>query len=465
MKHWIRIAALLVVAAPTAAQEPPASWTQPGVVAFVGVNVVPMDSERVLANQTVIVRDGRIAAMGPASGVQVPAGATRVEGGGKYLIPGLAEMHGHVPAQNGQFQEDVLFLYVAAGVTTVRGMQGHPNHLPMRERVRAGQLIGPHLHLSSPPFAGIGGNALTDPAVARERVRAAKAAGYDHLKVHEGLSPAVYAAIDETADEIGITYGGHISDVVGLDAALAAGQSTIDHLDNYIDAAQADDSPALAMQGGARAQALPLHIDDAKIAAAARATRAAGIAVVPTMALWEVLRGSHDGDALMSREELRYMPRNMVNGWRETVNSIHGSWDRTAADAEAGFRRRMLGALHDEGALILMGTDAPQLFSVPGFSLHRELPVMIASGMTPYEVLRTGSINVARFHGEAEPEGQVAVGARADLVLLDANPLADIDNVRRISGVMVAGRWLDADAIGRRLDAIAARAAGSPTQD
>lgn len=456
------VLALLACSAPAAAQEAPPSWRQPGPVAFVGVNVVPMDSERVLENQTVVVHDARITAIGPASSTDVPDGATRIDAAGRYLMPGLAEMHGHVPWQNTPFQEDVLFLYVAAGATTVRGMQGHPNHLQMRERVRSGELIGPHLYLSSPPFVGMGQNALTDPDTARARVRAAKAAGYDHLKVHEALSPAVYQAIAETAHAEGIPFGGHVSDLVGLHAALQAGQSTVDHLDNYIDAIQRDGSPASALQGMERAQALPLNVDEARIPEVARATRDAGVANVPTMALWEVLRGSHSGDQMASREELRYMPRGMVNGWVQQVNQIQQGWDPAAAQAEADVRLRILKGLHDEGALILMGTDAPQLFSVPGFSLQRELPIMVEAGMTPFEVLQTGTVNVARFYGEEESAGTVQVGRRADLLLLEANPLEDVSNIARISGVMVAGRWLDADALRTRLEAIAQRAAAAP---
>lgn len=451
----------LAAAAQAGAQDVPRSWSEPGDVAFIGVNVVPMDSERVIADQTVVVRDGRIAAIGPSASTAVPAGATRVEARGRFLMPGLAEMHGHVPAQASPFQEDVLFLYVAAGATTVRGMQGHPNHLALRERVRAGELVGPRLFLSSPPFTGGGQNALTDPAVARERVRAARAAGYDHLKVHEGLSPEVYAAIAETAHEVGIGFSGHVADDVGLERALAARQATIDHLDNYIDAIQRDGSPALALQGGERAQALPLHLDESKIAAVARATREAGVANVPTMALWEVLRGGHNGDALATREELRYIPAAMVSNWVRQVNGIHEGWDPAAARAEAEVRKRILKALHDEGALILMGTDAPQLFSVPGFSLHRELPLMVEAGLSPYEVLRTGTVNIAQFYGEQDEAGTVQVGRRADLLLLEANPLEDVNNVRRLSGVMVGGRWLDAEAIRSRLEAIARRAAAA----
>ncbi len=459
MRKRLLVCALSLAALPAAAQDVPRSWTVAGDVAFIDVNVLPMDSERVLRGQTVVVSNGVISAIGPTASTPVPAGATRVDATGRYLMPGLAEMHGHVPAQPGQFQEDVLFLYVAAGATTVRGMQGHPNHFAMRERVEAGELIGPRFFLSSPPFSGGGQNALTDPAIARERVRAAKDAGYDHLKVHEGLSPTVYDAMAETAHEVGITFSGHVPDAVGLEHALAAGQTTVDHLDNYLDAIQRDGSPALALQGAARGQALPLNVDESKITDIARATREARTGNVPTMALWEVLRGSHRGDDLSDRPELRYMPRQMVNNWVQQVNNIHDNWDAAAAQAEREVRLRILKALHDEGALILMGTDAPQLFSVPGFALQRELPLMVQAGMTPYEVLRTGTVNIAQFYNETATAGNVAVGHRADLLLLDANPFDDIGNISRISGVMVGGRWLDGAAIAARLEAIAQRSA------
>ena len=445
----------LALAAPVGAQlpAPPATWQQQPTVAFVNVNVVPMDRERVIQDQTVVVQNGRITAMGPAASTSVPSGAIRVDARGKYLMPGLSEMHGHFPWQTGPFQEDVMFLYVAAGATTVRGMQGNPSHIPMRERVRKGEIIGPHLYLSTPP---LGGN-ITNPDSARALVRRGKEAGYDHLKVHEGLTPEVYRAIDETADELGIPYGGHISDIVGLDAALAARQSTIDHLDNYIDAAQRAGSPALALQGGERQQALPLHVDNARIPVLARATREANVANVPTMALWDVLRGSHTGDELVSRPENIYMPRAMVEQWRNQVNQISAGWSPEAAAAEKAFRRRMLKGLHDAGAVILMGTDAPQLFSVPGFSLHRELAVAEEAGLTPYETLRTGTVAVAEYYDELDEAGTIAVGKRADLVLVDRNPLEAIANIAYVSGVMVNGRWLSGEERQRRLDELAAR--------
>lgn len=451
MKHPARPARLALAATAIAmvTASGPVCAAQAGAVAFVGANVITMDGERVLADHTVVVRDGRIAALGPSASVAVPAGAARIEARGKYLIPGLAEMHGHVPAAGNagpQFAEDVLFLYVAAGATTVRGMQGHPSQLDLRRRVEAGSLIGPRLFLSSPPLSG---NNTPDAATAERLVREHKAAGYDLLKVHEGLSPEAYAAIARTAREVGLPWGGHVSDLVGLQGALEARQSTIDHVDNYV--------LAMIPEGAAPGVAAA---DPSRIPELARATRAAGVAVVPTMALWEVILGLYDPASMRDRPELRYMPPAMVENWATQVNARRAQTERGAALREVELRNAMLGALSEAGVRILMGTDAPQMFSVPGFSLDRELQVMAAAGMTPYQILRSGTVAVAEHLGLIAESGTIAVGKRADLVLLDGNPLDDIGNAAKRAGVMVNGRWLSADAIRARLDVIAARATG-----
>jgi imidazolonepropionase-like amidohydrolase len=425
----------------------PAAAQQSGIVVFENVNVIPMDSERVLENRTVIVRNGRIEAVAAAGDAQVPANAVRVDGTGRYLIPGLAEMHGHIPPvneNNRQYVEDVLFLYVAAGATTVRGMQGNPTQSGLRDRIRSGELIGPRLVLSSGPVSG-----TVDPSQAETIVRNAKRQGLEVIKVHEGLSVEAYDAVARTADDLDMEWGGHISDNVGLERALERKQTTIDHLDNYVIAMMRDPSAGLTAA----------NIDESRIPALARATRDAGVAVVPTMALWEVILGVHHPDAMMNRPELRYMPAQMVQGWRNNVLQRNQQTDEEQAALEARLRLAMLGALDDAGARILMGTDAPQLFSVPGFSLHRELPVMARAGMTPFDILRSGTTAVAD-HFDWDDVGRVEAGHRADLILLDANPLGDIANIERIAGVMVNGRWLSGEALRERLDAIAARAAG-----
>ena len=426
-----------------------------GSFAFTNVNVIPMDTERVLEDQTVVVEDGRITTLGPAAATSVPPGATRIDGQGKYLMPGLTEMHGHIPFSNADGEaEDVLMLFVAAGATTVRGMQGHTSQLELRQRITDGAIVGPRLWLAAPALRG---NNVPDAATAERLVREANDQGFDLLKVHEGLSAEAYAAIVRTASEVGLPWGGHVSINVGVPGALAVQQSTIDHLDDYLDAMQPADSPALSATGPDRNRMLAMHADEGKIPELARATREAGVAVVPTQILWEVLRGARDPATLVGRPENRYMDGETVATWTDRATAAYTNASREAAMREAELRQRLLKAMNDEGVLVLMGTDAPQIFSVPGFSLHRELPLMVESGMTPYEVLRTGTVNVARFFEIEDRAGTVAVGRNADLLLLDANPLEDIQAVATNAGVMVDGRWLSPDYIASALAAIAAK--------
>ncbi len=409
------------------AQSPP--------VAFVDVAVLPMDTSRVVEHQTVVVRDGRIVEAGPTPAVRIPAGATRVDGRGKFLMPGFTEMHGHLPNQAAVnavpgIVETVLFLYVANGVTGVRGMQGNRGHVELRDRIARREVLGPRLWVPGPALSG---NTAPSPSEAQRRVAEQKEFGADHIKVHENLTLESYDAIAAAAKAAGLDFGGHVAQAVGVRHALAAGQKSIDHLDNYAD------------ETGGHA---------ARVAALARATRDAGAWSVPTMALWEVFMGTEPLDSLAARPELRYVPAQWVTGWRQQVTNIrqNNPSDGGAAVAE---RRRILKALRDAGAPIAFGTDSPQLFSVPGFSIHREMQSMLAAGLTPFEILASGTRNVARYYGAQAEFGTVAAGQRADLVLLDANPLADVRNFSRRAGVMVNGQWLPESEIQARLSQIA----------
>jgi imidazolonepropionase-like amidohydrolase len=422
-----------------------------GIYAFTNVNVIPLDSERVLAAHSVLIEDGRITAVGPTAAMSLPAEATHIDGSGKYLLPGLAEMHGHVPVER-DFAEDVLFLYVAAGATTVRGMQGHANQLGFREAVEAGEIVGPRLWLAAP---SLNGESAPDAATAVRLVHEAHAAGFDLLKVHGGLTREVYDAIVRAANEMGLTWGGHVSEHVGVERALEAGQSTIDHLDGYLAAMQPQGSPALAASGAERNRLMALNADASRIPVLARATRAAGVAVVPTQKLWETLRGARDPATLAAQPENRYMPASLRANWEGRAEQAFRNASPEAAAREAALRQQLLAAMHDAGVLILLGTDAPQVHSVPGFSLYREMPLMVEAGLTPYEVLRTGTVNVAQHLGIEDQAGTIAAGKNADLLLLDANPLEDIGAVERLAGVMVYGRWLPFETIRERLEAIA----------
>ena len=436
------------------------------IVAFENVNVIPMDRERIVQRQTVIVRDGRIAEIGAAGKVKAPAGALRVAGEGKYLMPGLAEMHGHLPraGATADVVESWFFLYVANGVTLVRGMVGDKLNLEERADVAAGRLLGPTLYVAGPPFTGL---SAKTPAAAAQMVRDEKAAGYDLLKLLDsGLTREVYDTIAKTAREVNIPFAGHVPDQVGVVHAIESRQSTIEHLDHYLQAMEADDSPIRNADPKTRAMELPFHLDVRKMAKLARATREAGVWNVPTMAVWDRFYSKDDGETLRRQmPELRYLSRSLVDQWVRGKDATLGKpymWFVPASksgDRVMEMRRKMLRALHDAGARVALGTDSPQSFSVPGFSIHREMPIMVECGFTPFEVLQSGTRAPAEYFGALSEFGTVEVGRRADLILLEANPLKDVANVARRAGVMVRGRWIPESEIQERLAKIAEAAA------
>jgi imidazolonepropionase-like amidohydrolase len=459
------LAALLAAAAaPATAADPTRATAPEPVVAFVGVHVVPMDRERVLERQTVIVRGDRIEAVGPVASVRVPAGATRIDGSGRWLIPGLAEMHAHIPGASAPaaYFEELLFLYVANGVTTIRGMLGAPNQLELRARTASGELLGPTILVGAP---SLNGNSAPDSETARRLVRGHHAAGYDFLKLHGGFGRAVYDAIVDEARRVGITWAGHVDGETGIRHAIATRQSTVDHLDGYLQAAVPDDVAAGLAPGGAGMLALLRAVEPARLAALADATREAGVWNVPTMALWETFNSPHGPEHFLQWPELVYATPQQREQWTQQKRNMlasqaAGGMSDEARELNVLRRRQLLKALADAGAPLLLGTDSPQLFSVPGFSLHRELRVMAEAGLTPFQILEAGTRNVARYTaghlGGDGAFGTIAAGQRADLILLDANPLDDVAHVARRAGVMVRGQWLPESEIQRRLAEIAA---------
>ena len=199
--------------------------------AFINVNVVPMTTETVVTGQTVVVTSGIVVAIGGVDHVPVPEKAIVVDGTDRFLMPGLAEMHAHVPDTGTPDLERVFSLFVANGVTTVRGMLGRPSHLELRQQLLDGERFGPRLITSGP---SMNGNSVSGPADAERKVRSQHAAGYDFIKIHPGLSSEEYAAIAAVATELQIPFAGHVPVSVGVEGALAAGMTTIDHLDGYI---------------------------------------------------------------------------------------------------------------------------------------------------------------------------------------------------------------------------------------
>ncbi len=429
----------------------------PAPVLFRNATVITMTELGALPAHDVLVVDGRIATLAPTGSATPPADATVVDASGRFLMPGLAEMHAHLPGPDQrQYAQDVLLLYVAHGITTVRGMLGHPWHLELRQQVAAREVLGPRIFTAGP---SLNGNSVPDVATARRLVREQQAAGYDFLKLHPGLRRDVFDAIVATAREVDIPFSGHVSDDVGVVHALEVRQSAIDHLDGYM---QLLVDPACfegPVSPGFFGVGLTDCADEGRIPAAVAATVAAGTWMAPTQVLLEQWAMPPADAELAARPALRYLPETTLAQWRQARARFLGT-QALGAERAARFidiRRKLLGAMHRAGVPILLASDAPQVFNIPGDSAHAELEIYGASGMTQLEALATATVNPARFYDAEDRFGSIRPGLEADLVLLRANPLEDLAAARQIEGVMLRGRWLDRAALDERLAALEAR--------
>jgi Amidohydrolase family len=358
-------------------------------------------------------------------------------------MPGVGEMHGHIPppaTSSKEFIDDVLFLYVANGVTTVRGMQGSPGQLELREAAKRGDTIAPNLYLAGPAFNG---NTVRTPEEAAARVLEHKTQGWDLLKVLGGLSSDAYRSMANAAKEVSLAFGGHVPVAVGVPRALEMGQATIDYMDGYAEHLNGVIKP----------------VDESALQALVAHTKLAGAWIVPTLVVWETLRGPVTLHSRTMLPELRYMPRATVEQWTKSLEQRLNDPQFNPSEAKQYIdnRLRILWSLHAGGVGILLGSDAPQQFNVPGFSIHREMKRMTDAGMAPYDIIKSGTSNVGQHFKAQDAFGTIAVGQRADLILVDGNPLEDLANIERQTGVMVRGRWLPRSEIQTRLDQIASR--------
>jgi len=425
--------------------------------AFVDVNVVPMNRETILSGQTVVVERGRIAEVGRTQEVDVPAGASIIDGYGRYLMPGLVDMHTHT------WHEADFLLFLANGVTTIRNMWGSGRQLAWRKRIAEGALLGPTIYTAGPLIDGEPpiwntSKIISDPERAEEEIAREGRLGYDFVKVYNRLTPPVYEAITAAARKHGIRVTGHVPDAVGLERALSAGQ-TIEHLTGYMDAVQADGSPAK----GATTRQLRYKgvefIDEGKIPAMVDATVAAGVWNCVTLVVNRKFVPPEEAQKLLQGPSMRFAPPGMLASWDPTrdfrMKELTGE-DFSRIRKGDAFRSKLVGLLHRAGAHILLGTDTPNPFVVPGFSIHEELQNLVDAGLNSYEAIRAGTIDAADFLNAPGEFGVVEVGKRADLILLEANPLESVRNVSRRAGVMVRGRWLDEAQLRRMLEELVA---------
>ncbi|GAA4462156.1 amidohydrolase family protein [Nibrella saemangeumensis] len=409
-----------------------------------------MDAERVLENQTVVVRDGKITAMGNEGRVRYGNNALVVDGKGKYLMPGWAEIHAHVPPIDDiEPMKDVLMLYLANGITTIRGMLGHPRHLELRSKINSGEILGPHFYSSGPSFSS---QSVKTAEQGAEMVRRQKAAGYDFLKLHPGLTRETFPAIARTAKELGIPFAGHVSFNVGVWRAIDAEYASIDHLDGFVEAITPGSDTLVEQETGLFGAWIGYRADPAKIPALMKALRDKNIRVVPTQALAERWLSPMPAEEFTKAPEMKYMRPEEIRSWVNAKNNYNNNpnFRKDRAEKFLQIRRQLIKACQENGVELLLGSDAPQVFNVPGFAIHHEMQYMVDAGLTPYQTLRTGTVNVARYFNKPD-WGTIKTGNVSDLVLLNGNPLRDISQTRNIEGVMIGTNWLSKDYIQQQL--------------
>lgn len=407
----------------------------PAALVLNHVAVVDVRGGRAEPDMAVVIRGGRIVAVGKAAKARLPKGASVVEAAGKFLIPGLWDMHVHLGTDD--FDKDSnLRLFIANGVTGVRVMEGAPEYQRWREEIGRGALLGPRLVLAS-PMIGFGDLSDLSESAARDEVRKAKAAGADFIKVHDHVPRASYFALVAEARRLNLPVEGHVPASVTAEEASEAGQKSIEH-STGLDAAKADAGKAEALIA---------------------AFRKNGTWLCPTL-LMRSNYASLDDASIVLDARLRYAKPSWRNRWLKMSGA--------AADTPPGEWARRREVIRQEKALvlkmrragvgILAGTDDANPYSLVGFGLHDELALLVDAGLTPAEALRAATLNPAKFLKRSGSLGTVERGRLADLVLLDANPLEDIRNTTRISAVVADGRYFPEAALRRILAEVAAAA-------
>lgn len=437
--------------------------SQAQTTAFANVSVLPMDRERVLEDHTVLVQDGVIVEVSPSHRVTLSQGFTVIDGEGLFLMPGLADMHVTLPS-TGATDDDVkdfMFILLANNVMTARGVEGASNHLGLKREIESGALLGPTLWVGAP---ALGGSNAREPQQAIDRMMAHRQAGYDFQPLSGDIPALVWESLVEEAHSRGYSFGGLIPPSVGLRTALSSGISTVDHLDGYLQGVLSDEILSRLEEGDFVSLIEQLEaVEGRKMRALAAHTRSSDTWVVPTLHLWENRYSGTDVDSLLSLPEIAYVPHFISEGWIQEAGSRE-SVEPETAQLLIRVRQRILRALNMAGVGVLLGTASPEFFHIPGFALRHELRSLQAVGLTPYEILVTGTRNVAEYAARELREpgnfGTVEEGNRADLLLLRANPFQELDALWDQEGIMVRGRWIGREAIEQELQMLTERMGG-----
>ncbi|MEQ8881065.1 MAG: amidohydrolase family protein [Cyclobacteriaceae bacterium] len=418
------------------------------------VSIVNVRDGSISNNQYVAIDSGIIVGISDQEGLSHSSENT-IDGTGKYLMPGLAEMHAHIPTETawGGNVKNTLFLYVSQGVTTIRGMQGNALHLELRTKAENQEIVSPRIFTSSPP---LNGSTVKTVEEADEKVRKYAADGYDLLKILPGIKLEVFDQIVKTAKEVGIPFAGHVPADVGVRHALESGYASIDHMDGYL-TGLAPESVTSTSESGFFGYNYTDAADTSLIDELVKMSLDNNVWVVPTQTLFTRWFSPGDPQEYAAQPEMKYMPEDQIEKWVasktrmiEADNFNEAQW-RKYID----IREKCLLALHRKGKGLILGSDAPQVFNVPGFSIHHELEDMLDVGLTPLEAIQTGTINAAKYFNMEGQFGEILENASADLILVNNNPLEDLSTIKSHVGVVVRGRWLSPEEITKELEEIA----------
>lgn len=423
------------------------------------VQVINVETGQVQRDHSILVQKGKITAVFPTASPisDIPANIAKQDGKGAFAHPGLAEMHSHIPPASAEgdfsYTQDILWLYIANGILNVRGMMGHPSHLDLKEKVRYAEITSPRIFAAGP---SLNGNSVQNPNHGAEMVREQKAGGFDHLKLHPGLDMPRFLAIANTAKEEGIIFGGHVSLDVGLANSLQLGYKSVEHMDGYIEALVSDKSKLDPQVAGAFSMMALPYADMSKIPDLVQMTLDSKAWIAPTLTLFERFFGYIPADQFRLETEMKYLPGVQIQQWvnQKKMLENQGMLKEEIVKPYLEFRQEMLMALHRAGVPILMSSDSPQVFNVPGFSIHHEIASMRDAGMEPAEILKSGSVNIARYFEQEGEFGVIKSGAAADFVLVSGNPLENLSNLKNIEGLMLRGQWISKEKIQSELKRI-----------
>jgi imidazolonepropionase-like amidohydrolase len=398
---------------------------------FMHVNVLPMDHEHVLFDKDVLINNKEILDIVDGDKYTSPKGVATVDGHGKdYLMPGLSDMHCHV-----YFTDDFTY-FLGNGVTTIRNMDGRPKHLTWRKQLAAGTLIGPRMLTAGPIISGPANNdghlQLKTYEDGVNAVLSQHKAGYDFIKVYDGLPAVAYSGVIATARKLKMPVAGHIPKEEGLDGVLRARQDSIEHAEQ------------IAYHTTLR------DYDFSACDSIAKQIKAAGSTVCPTVnTIYCLVELAKEPGKVWTSPTAKYIHPEVAKYWKSQQRDTYAENELLIL-----WQGRMVKALSRAGVPIISGTDTFLYGELPGFSLHDELRRLFDYGLTPYQVLETSTANAGRYL--KLPVGQIKRGYSADILLLQDDPLEDLGNLKKQVGVMSRGRWYTHEFLQQKMDDLAA---------